>query len=338
MPAYNAAEFIGEAMASVLSQSFTDWELVVVNDGSQDKTGEAARRPEDRRIRVIDLEHNSGLATVRNRCVSEARGRYIAFLDADDRMTAGRLERQVEFLDGHPEIALVGGQIEIFPAGEASHQAYYLPSSPSEIQAAMLFCNPLATSTVTARTSILQSFAFRGEFPPLEDYDLWQRVSQEHPCYNLEETLAEYRVHDTQSTHRNSRELRQELRNRIRSERLHHLWSGATQADADLHQHLCEGTYWSDFDELKPVIAYCKNVLSAIRKNHRPLFAHVRDLMREKLTDLIYRPDAKMTPQQFGFLSKSMLHPLFRRSYRETFNDIRLYLLSLRTRMREDRG
>ena len=204
MPAFNAAEFIGEAIASVLSQSFTDWELVIVNDGSEDKTGEAARRHADRRIRVIDLERNIGLAAVRNRCVSEAQGSYIAFLDADDRMTADRLNRQVEFLEGHAEIALVGGQIEIFPAGEVSHQADYLPSSPPEIQAGMLFCNPLATSTVMARTSILQSFPFRSEFPPLEDYDLWQRVTQEHQCYNLEDTLAEYRVHATQSTQRNS--------------------------------------------------------------------------------------------------------------------------------------
>lgn len=336
-PAYNAADFISEAMGSVLNQSYQQWELVVVNDGSEDHTSEIAREFSDPRIRVIDLPQNIGLAAVRNYCVSEATGEYSAFLDADDRMTVGRLKIQVDFLQAHPEIALTGGQIATFQMGKTPQSVCRLPTSQDEVQAAMLFFDPLATSTVMVRTPVLQSFQFREQFPPLEDYDLWQRLSQQHQCYNLKHVLAEYRVHGTQSTKVISSD-KLALLKRIRTERLKFILPGATESDAELHHHLCEGTFWDEHDDLRLVVDYCRQVLSATKQNHLALFADTRDLMRRKLAALSYAPNARMTPHQYGLFSKSMLHPLFRRSSRETLHDIRTYLSSLRTRVRDHHG
>ena len=102
MPAYNAAEFLAIAVNSVLAQSYQDWELIIVDDGSTDRTAEIAAGFQDPRVRLIRKE-NGGEASARNRALEEMEGEYLAFLDSDDLFLPDHLEKTVHYLEEHPE-------------------------------------------------------------------------------------------------------------------------------------------------------------------------------------------------------------------------------------------
>jgi glycosyltransferase involved in cell wall biosynthesis len=110
MPAFNAGKFIDEAIASVLSQSLTDWELIVVDDGSVDGTAATASRKSDPRIRVLS-QSNAGVSAARNAGLDIARGELVTFLDADDRLPPDSLLCRVTYLASHPEVDIVNGNI-----------------------------------------------------------------------------------------------------------------------------------------------------------------------------------------------------------------------------------
>ncbi|MGF6849410.1 glycosyltransferase involved in cell wall biosynthesis [Chitinophaga sp. W3I9] len=110
MAAYNGEAYIEKSIQSVLDQSFTDFELLIVNDGSTDRTFDIVGKFTDPRIRLVHNDGNKGLTFTRNRGIEEARGQYIAILDCDDIAMPDRLEAQTSFLDSNPEIALCGGQ------------------------------------------------------------------------------------------------------------------------------------------------------------------------------------------------------------------------------------
>src|SRR5690554_1467307 len=116
MAAYNAEAFIAEAISSILNQSFEDFELLVVNDGSIDKTVDVVHSFADPRIRLIHNEKNNGLVYTRNSALDEARGEYIAVLDSDDIAVPERLQLQYDYMIQYPKIALCGGHAALIDA------------------------------------------------------------------------------------------------------------------------------------------------------------------------------------------------------------------------------
>lgn len=114
MPAYNAEKYLREAIDSILAQTFTDFELIIINDGSTDFTKDIILSYTDQRIRYIENEQNSGICVTLNKGLDAARGRYIARMDSDDISLPRRLEVQVQYMDSHPEIGVAGTDIEIF--------------------------------------------------------------------------------------------------------------------------------------------------------------------------------------------------------------------------------
>ncbi len=327
MPAFNAEAYIGEAIKSVIDQGYRNWELVIVNDGSSDGTGVTARQFGDERVRVIDLPVNTGLAAVRNRSVAEARGDLIAFLDADDRMSANRLQIQVRQFLADPKLGLCGGQIAFFKSGESATRESSLPLSCDDIQAAMLFFDPIATSTVMARRSLLQSFPFRDAFPPLEDYDVWQRMTQTCDVLNLPEVVAEYRIHHSQSSitinHRNEQKLKD-----IRTERLRYIYPGCTQHDADMHHLICELTaYWSQYDSIRPACDYAVQLCRVAQKTSSRSTTALRRLVRDKLLALTYYAQPHAASSQRLTLSKTLLKAPLRIGWYQCCKDLMSYRL-----------
>jgi glycosyltransferase involved in cell wall biosynthesis len=136
VPAYNAAAFIGETIESVLGQSYSDWELTVIDDGSTDQTAAIVAAVKDKRVRVV-RQANSGVARARNNGLLAAQGEYLVFLDADDLMTPGFLELRVRALDEHPAAGFAGGLVETFPvAGKVRRAVARDPENE------ILFFNP----------------------------------------------------------------------------------------------------------------------------------------------------------------------------------------------------
>ena len=201
MPAYNAERFVAEAVTSVLASRYRDLELLLVDDGSTDGTVSEAIRAAagDDRLRVIPVPHG-GVAAARNAGLTHARGELIANLDADDAMFPERLERQVAFLDAHPECVAVGSRVLAIDANGRPIRVLIRHFTHEEIDAAHLngLCGSLGNPTATFRkAAALRAGAYSSELHAVgEDHDFWLRMAEVGRLANLSDVLTRYRVHD----------------------------------------------------------------------------------------------------------------------------------------------
>jgi glycosyltransferase involved in cell wall biosynthesis len=199
MPAYNAERYIAETVESILVQTFRDFEFLIIDDGSTDRTPEilADYAGRDGRIRLVRRE-NRGLVTTLNELISLARGPLLARMDADDIAMPQRFERQVAFLQSHPEVVAVGSRvIAIDPDGdelfemcrEENHEA--IDSANMKRQGGT-FMHP----AVMMRAGAVRSIGgYRTEYHLCEDMDLWLRLAEVGKLYNIQEILLKYRQH-----------------------------------------------------------------------------------------------------------------------------------------------
>jgi hypothetical protein len=196
MSAFNEAATIGVAVESILRQTFTDLELIVVDDGSTDATAEILSGVTDPRLRVERQPRNVGLTRSLNRGLSVARGQLIARLDADDLAYPRRLERQVARMLADPALAVLGtAYVARNPAGRRLEVVRF-PAADLEVRWRALFSSPFAHPTVLYRRSILEEHRLRYDegYPFAEDYDLWTRILRHGRGANLREALISYRV------------------------------------------------------------------------------------------------------------------------------------------------
>ncbi len=203
MSVLNGERFLAEAVESVLNQSFSDLEAIVVNDGSTDRSGEILEsiRETDSRLQIIHQE-NKGLVESLNRACALVRGKYIARLGADDIATRDRMKLQVDFMEKNPEVSVLAGAVEVI---DASGKSLYFGSNPidrDEVKAALVRGEcPLWDTTVIMRTDVFQSVGgYRKLAVYSEDYDLFLRMSDHYQLANLATVLGKYRLHSGQVT------------------------------------------------------------------------------------------------------------------------------------------
>lgn len=197
LPAYNGATLIGETLASLQAQTFTDFEVIVVDDHSTDDTYAVVRNWSDPRIRVIQTPVNGGPVKARNLGVTHARGRYIAGLDHDDLCAPGRLAAQVAWLDANPASPMVATNVAFLRDGIVSPSSYPVTTSPALIGWLLQIENPLAWSTVMIRGSVargLDPFS-RHDRLYAEDFDLYHRLGRVGPIARIDDVLVQYRQH-----------------------------------------------------------------------------------------------------------------------------------------------
>jgi FkbM family methyltransferase len=195
LPVYNCPRYVGQAVESILAQTCADFELIVVDDGSEDETPDVVRRFTDPRIRLV-TQANRGLAGALNRGIELARGRYIARQDQDDVSFPERVAKQVAFLDAHPRCALVGTWAEIWRGDERTDRVHAHPSDNANLKFQLLLNNPFVHSSVMIRRAALDRVGAYSTDPgrqPPEDYELWSRVAREFEVANLPEVLHIYR-------------------------------------------------------------------------------------------------------------------------------------------------
>jgi len=196
MPVFNAGAFVGPAIESVLDQTYRDLELIAIDDASTDGSREVLARVRDPRCRVLANPANLGAAETKNRGLAEARGEFMAFLDADDLASPQRIARQLDWMRTHPTVGVLGTSIEqIDNSGQILGSSDLSESEPRALRARLLFQNSIAQSTVLLRRSTLGELRFRKEFEPAEDYDLWVRVAEKNDPAVMPEVLVRYRVH-----------------------------------------------------------------------------------------------------------------------------------------------
>ena len=201
MPAYNSEKYVGAAIESILNQTFTDFEFIIINDGSTDSTAKIVRdyAKRDNRIKFIDNKKNRGIAKIRNQLLDVANGTYIAFQDSDDISLADRLEKQVRYLDTHKNITVVGGGMKTFP----QQQLITAPENPKILD--FYWANSVFNPTVMIRKSDIDSINLRYDetLQTAEDYDFWTKLVKYYNIHNMPDVLLNYRVLDTSLSHNN---------------------------------------------------------------------------------------------------------------------------------------
>lgn len=201
MAAYNAAKFIGTSIESVRSQTYENWELVILNDGSTDATKTIVLDFNDSRIKYFENPKNMGLTYTRNRMLDLSRGEYIAVLDSDDVAYPERFARQVEFLEENPDCAVTGSSIDhIDESGKPTGSRWDVFAPDEEMPTILFFHNHVAHSTVMMRRNAIPSPAYREGYAPAEDYDLWIRISRNWRIHNERISFVAYRIHQNNTS------------------------------------------------------------------------------------------------------------------------------------------
>jgi glycosyltransferase involved in cell wall biosynthesis len=199
MSVFNGQAYLAEAIESILNQSYRDFDFVIIDDGSTDKTAEILRSyaSRDQRIRIYRHE-NKGRAASLNIGIELAKGNYVARMDADDFALPHRLQEQVRFMNEHPEVGLIGGAFELINNNQVLKTIRF-PAEDSEVRSMMGFCNPICHPTVLMRKEVaLASGGYRKALLDADDYDLWLRMSERTKLGNLDAVVLRYRVHASQ--------------------------------------------------------------------------------------------------------------------------------------------
>lgn len=205
MPVYNGERYVVDAIESALTQAYTNFEVVIIDDGSQDNSAEIIRPYlSDPRVRYIE-QGNQGVAAARNAALSIARGEYVGFLDQDDLWSPNKLARQVVYMQAHPECAMVHArQAYIDDTGNPilDYPEDWVRTLEGRCFRDLFIVNGIAVLTVLMRRDILQRVGgFNPEIPRTDDYELWMRIAHDYPIGFMDEVLAHYRVHGGNTSH-----------------------------------------------------------------------------------------------------------------------------------------
>lgn len=195
MPVYNAERYVASAIESILNQTFTDFEFIIINDGSSYSTAEIVKCYNDERIVFINNSENQGIVKVLNQGLALCKGMYIARMDSDDISLPQRFEKQVAYLDSHPDVGILGTSMIAFSENHAEKvlkkkHVTYLDT---------ILCCPIVHPSVMMRKSVIEehNLLYRPEYKHAEDYDLWARAVRYTKIENLPDILLKYRYHDS---------------------------------------------------------------------------------------------------------------------------------------------
>ena len=195
MPVYNGEKYLKEAVDSVLNQTFTDFDLLILNDNSSDATASILEEyaKKDDRVVVITKTSNEGPANLRNEGIEKANTPLIALLDADDIALPKRFEKQIQLLEANEDLALCGTWFTIF--GDKKEKIIKHAVEHDDLKVHFLHSCGLGNSTVMFKKSAIKDLRFEHEYVPAEDYGLWSEFIANSKFYNIPESLVRYRWH-----------------------------------------------------------------------------------------------------------------------------------------------
>lgn len=198
MPVYNGEQYLKDAIESILTQTFTDFEFLIIDDGSLDRSVEIISSYDDPRINLIHNGKNLGLINTLNKGLKLSRGQYVARMDCDDISLPDRLNRQVAFMDSNPHVGISGTWIRHF--GGKSRKSFFLPTDHERIKCGLLFHTMLAhPSLMLRKKSLVQNnLYYDPAYKNAEDYELLVRAMKYLTLRNIGEILLLYRIHDNQ--------------------------------------------------------------------------------------------------------------------------------------------
>ncbi|MCU7551294.1 glycosyltransferase [Chitinophagaceae bacterium LB-8] len=310
MPVYNAEKHLKEAIESILNQTFTDFEFVIINDGSTDQSKEIIiSYSSDPRIKYYENDQNIGLIKTLNKGIEIANGEYIARMDADDISFPERLKKQVAYLDKYAEVSIVGTW---FLFSDSKEEVKY-PNDHESIKVKLLTGNALGHPTVLMRKSDIQRLELRYcvDYPEAEDYHLWTNaVMKGLKMANLPEVLLNYRIHNHQVS--NVRASKQnEITKRVILEYWEYFFAKyQLQFSAQL-RHLLFGSVFKKTEYIN-LIRLCSVLIE--KNSELAVFDH------SKFVDLIYSYQKRVTAVFYTSQNKYKVHYLLLALYDKYFH------------------
>lgn len=203
MPVYNSVAFVHEAVKSIIEQTFSDFELIVIDDGCTDDSINIVEAFNDPRIRILKNQRNSGIVYSRNKGNEAARGRYIAPFDSDDIARNDKFEKQIAFLEKNPSFGMLGSWANLIDEnGKRLRKKWKLNAPPERIPAILLFRNYFVQSAVVIRREALPEGNYTPGYDVVEDYKMWIDIARYHKVWNYPDYLLEYRIHKKSVTQR----------------------------------------------------------------------------------------------------------------------------------------
>lgn len=231
MPVCNAAPYIKEAVQSILSQSYTAFELLIIDDGSTDGTLDKIKRFTDPRIRLIAHPANFGLVSSLNEGIELSASEYIARMDGDDIALPNRLERQIAYMDANPDVGVCGSQAHYLGTDSVTTK----PLEHEQIRCWQLFHCTFIHPSVMIRRSVLDACGIRYlPYPHAEDYEIWNRLGDVTRLVNLPDVLMRYRLHPNQVSNKYN-VLQEATAEQIRRQQLGRLGLVPTPEEYALH-------------------------------------------------------------------------------------------------------
>lgn len=269
MPVYNGEKYLSDAIKSILDQDFTDFEFLIINDGSTDGSVKIIESFSDSRIRLVNNEKNIGLVNSLNKGFELAKGEYIARMDCDDISLKNRLSVQVKFMDNNSGVGASGSFYYLLLNDKKAVADF--PVSQEEMKCFMVFNCPIAHPSAIIRTSIVQKdkLQYRSEFIHAEDYDLWSQISETSNLANVSDVLLTYRVHENQITgHKNTVVAKKISLNGIRSRHLNKLGIVPSAEELELHNLISDGLKPANDEQIKKAEEWLKKIILENQKRN----------------------------------------------------------------------
>lgn len=269
MPAYNAEKYIAEAIDSILNQTYRDFEFIIINDGSTDKTEEIILSYTDERIVYLKNEKNMGIVYTLNRGLDVAKGEYIARMDSDDISMPTRFEKQLSLFKKNSNLAVVGTSFTVFGEGIKDYH-FNFSHNYKRAKAELFFNSSLGHPSVMIKKSVLinNNLYYEEEYSGLEDFVLWWRIAKYGDIASLEEPLLRYRKHQKQITASRDIVFEQKFK-KFLLERIGILNTNYTDTEFESLFKYCLGNY-KDFNlkDIENLIAIFKKFLIANKKQN----------------------------------------------------------------------
>lgn len=290
MPVYNSEKYLREAIDSVLSQSYKNIELIIVDDGSTDSGRDIVLSYTDSRIRLLQNEKNSGIVFSRNKGLEAAGGEFVATLDSDDIALPDRIAKQVIFLEANPDYGLCGTFYHTIDSNGKLLKKINFPTSDQDIQTHLTIGNCFCNSTMMLRSKLAKELKYREKYDIVEDYELWYRISKTAKVANLPFYGTHYRVHGNNISVAKMNDMFA-LVKKINEQVLTDLEIGFSETELELHVNMLNGNidFFRRDDHYQGleawIVKFYAKLNSMPRYNHKLLF----ELLAEKWIVISYK-------------------------------------------------
>ena len=287
LPIYNSEKYIKKSVKSILEQSFSDFEIIAINDGSIDKSLSVIESFRDKRIKIFNNYKNIGISASLNFGIQNSSGEYIARMDADDICLSNRLKNQIYFLDQNLSVDVVGSYFKTF--GCAISRKICPPLQDDQIKAGLLFNAVLGHPVVMMRKDriIASKLKYDSNYDGAEDYELWVRGSSKLCFANIPQVLLLYRIHPKQISSEKRRE-QMNIADSIRIKYLSNLNVSLTEREKEIHLGVCRNdiSYLNNF-KTDEILKWKNSLVNQI--HHQKLSDAVFDEIRNRFQMLYYQ-------------------------------------------------